>query len=250
MRPIRRGIGKRLLSMGIISSEFIERGFVPSRLSIWTEAQHRRNLMPEMNITVVKAKAEIAVDLDKLPEEMVQEVWFLGLKALLNRGMTEVTGTDSPEKRKDAMDAAKANLQKLYEGKMRRTSGQKSAKGQGEVMTEARRIAKIEVKAALKEQGHKVSYIPASEITRLANEYLATDDGKELIAQAKAAVEARNAKKGARKIDVKSVKEDAKLKEKGEALKAERKAATAAKKAGKAPPPAKQATQQGTAARH
>jgi acetylornithine deacetylase/succinyl-diaminopimelate desuccinylase-like protein len=204
--------------------------------------------MAEMQIPVVKAKADIAVDLDKLPDEMVQEIWFLGLKAMLNRGMTEVTGTDTPQKRKDAMDAAAANLERLYEGKMRRTSGQKSAKGQGEVMTEARRLAKIEVKAALKEAGHKVSYIPASEITRLANEYLATDDGKEVIALAKEAVEKRNAKKGERKIKVDSVKEDPKLVAKGEAQKASRKKATAEKK-GKTPPPAKQ-TAQGTAARH
>jgi|HubBroStandDraft_6_1064221.scaffolds.fasta_scaffold00175_48 hypothetical protein len=205
--------------------------------------------MAEMQIPVVKAKADIAVDLDKLPDEMVQEIWFLGLKAMLNRGMTEVTGTDTPQKRKDAMDAAAANLERLYEGKMRRTSGQKSAKGQGEVMTEARRLAKIEVKAALKDAGHKVSYIPASEITRLANEYLATDDGKEVIALAKDAVEKRNAKKGERKIKVDSVKEDPKLVAKGEAQKAERKKATANKK-GQTPPPAKQANQQGTAARH
>lgn len=201
--------------------------------------------MPEMQIPIVKAKGDIAVDLDKLPDEMVQEIWFLGLKAMLNRGMTEVTGKDSPEKRKDAMDAATENLQKLYEGKMRRTSGQKSAKGQGEVMTEARRLAKIEVKAALKDAGHKVSYIPASEITRLANEYLATEDGKEIIALAKEAVEKRNAKKGARKIDVSTAQEDPKLAAKGEKQKAERKKERAAK----APPPAKQATQH-SAAKH
>ena len=199
--------------------------------------------MAEMQIPVVKAKADIAVDLDKLPDEMVQEIWFLGLKAMLNRGMTEVTGTDSPQKRKDAMDAAAANLEKLYEGKMRRTSGQKSAKGQGEVMTEARRLAKIEVKAALKDAGHKVSYIPASEITRLANEYLATDDGKEVIALAKEAVEKRNAKKGERKIKVDSVKEDPKLVAKGEAQKEARKKVTKEKQA-KAPPPAKATVQQ------
>lgn len=202
--------------------------------------------MPEMQIPIVKAKGDIAVDLDKLPDEMVQEIWFLGLKAMLNRGMTEVTGKDSPEKRKDAMDAAAANLQKLYEGKMRRTSGQKSAKGQGEVMTEARRLAKIEVKAALKDAGHKVSYIPASEITRLANEYLATEDGKEIISLAKEAVEKRNAKKGARKIDVSTAQEDPKLAAKGEAQKASRKKERAQTKA---PPPAKQATQH-SAAKH
>lgn len=201
--------------------------------------------MPEMQIPIVKAKGDIAVDLDKLPDEMVQEIWFLGLKAMLNRGMTEVTGTDSPQKRKDAMDAAAANLQKLYEGKMRRTSGQKSAKGQGEVMTEARRLAKIEVKAALKDAGHKVSYIPASEITRLANEYLATEDGKEIISLAKEAVEKRNAKKGARKIDVSTAQEDPKLAAKAEKQKAERKKERAAK----TPPPAKQATQH-SAAKH
>ncbi len=203
--------------------------------------------MPEMQIPIVKAKGDIAVDLDKLPDEMVQEIWFLGLKAMLNRGMTEVTGTDSPAKRKDAMDAAAANLQKLYEGKMRRTSGQKSAEGQGEVMTEARRLAKIEVKAALKDAGHKVSYIPASEITRLANEYLATEDGKEIIALAKDAVEKRNAKKGARKIDVSTAQEDPKLVKKGEDQKAERKKERAA--SAKTPPPAKQQAQQ-SAAKH
>jgi hypothetical protein len=104
---------------------------------------------------------------------------------------------------------------------------------------EARRLAKIEVKAALKEAGHKVSYIPASEITRLANEYLATDDGKEVIALAKEAVEKRNAKKGERKIKVDSVKEDPKLVAKGEAEKAARKKATADKKAGTGHVPAK-----------
>jgi hypothetical protein len=210
--------------------------------------------MAEMQIPVVKAKADIAVDLDKLPDEMVQEIWFLGLKAMLNRGMTELTGIDTPshpnlQKRKDAMDVAAANLERLYKGEMRKTSGQKSAKGQGEVMTEARRLAKIEVKAALKEAGHKVSYIPASEITRLANEYLATDDGKEVISLAKEAVEKRNAKKGERKIKVDSVKEDPKLVAKGEAQKAERKKATAEKNAKGSPPPAK-AQAQGTAARH
>jgi hypothetical protein len=187
--------------------------------------------MADMQIPIVKGKTELTVDLDKLPDEMVQEVWFLGLKALLNRGMTEVTGNDSPDKRESAMVVANENLTKLYEGKMRRTSGAKSAKGQGEVMTEARRLAKIEVKAALKEAGHKTSYIPMSEITRLANEYLATDDGKEIIEQAKEAVEKRLAKKATRKIDVSSAKVDPKLAEKGEKQKEERKKATAAKKA-------------------
>lgn len=198
--------------------------------------------MAEMEIKVIKGRGSLKVDLEKIPPEVVAEIWAQGLITILNRGMSKIVGQDTeknpnPEKREKAMEIANKNLEKLYAGEVRKTSGVKQAKAGGEIMTEARRLAKLEVKAALKEQGVKVSYVASSEITRLSNELLNSDEGKPLIEIATKTVEARKTDKPTIKVNVTSVQVDEKLKAKAEKQKEERRAATAAKRAAQGKPP-------------
>jgi hypothetical protein len=110
-----------------------------------------------------------------------------------------------------ASDIAKKTIEDMYLGKIRRSSGAKAATsgGRGETMVEARRLAKIYVKAELKEAGLRVSLIKPAEITKLANEMIAHDPS--IVEEAKANVLARNNKTKGKKIDIAAIK--AKVKE-------------------------------------
>lgn len=153
--------------------------------------------MAELQVPVVKSKGGfIAVDLDKIPEDVVKEIWMQGLKTLVNRGMTKITttgleGKELDKAKADAMAKASENLEAIYTSKIRFTGGKKK-QATGEIMTEARRLAKALVKDAMKRDGIKVSTVEAKEITRLANELL--DDDPSIIESAKANVEARKQK--------------------------------------------------------
>lgn len=174
--------------------------------------------MATLQIPIVKGKSTIDVETDNLPEDVYREVILQGLKVILNRGTSKVTGTlypDAEELKAKAMEVAATQLEMAYAGKTKLT-GAKVKKASGAVMTEARRLARALVKEAMKEAKIKVSHVEASEITKAANALLESDPG--LIAQAEANLAERAKKPIA--IDVKSlISVNPKLVEKAEAKK-------------------------------
>ncbi len=130
-------------------------------------------------IPITKAKKNVSVDTDALPEEMYALALAEGLKALLNKNMSKITVKDlEGDELLSAQEAALAkgteNLENLMAGnlKKRKAAGKESRA----VTTEARRLAREAVKAAFKEAGKKLSGIKASVITAAADELIAEDD--------------------------------------------------------------------------
>lgn len=145
-----------------------------------------------LQIPVVKAKTTIAVDVDALPAPVFKEVVIQGLKVLVNRGTSKVTGTTYPnpdELKAKAMEIAQQQVANLMAGKVKATGGKAKEGVSGAVMTEARRIARNLVKEELKRQNEKISQYSAGDITKAANELLAAMP--ELIEQAQEALEER-----------------------------------------------------------
>lgn len=180
-------------------------------------------------VPVVKAKDFVTIESSALPDDVYNEALFLGLKALVNRGMSEVTGTNYPDEQERievAIDIARKTVADIYLGKIRRSSGIKKGAGRGELEVEKRRLAKIYVKAELKEAGLRVSLIKPAEITKLANEMIANDPSIE--EEAKANLAARAKKQKGKKIDVAALK--AKIKEDPELVEKANKKTKARKK--------------------
>lgn len=150
-------------------------------------------------VPIAKGGASIEVFTRDLPDNVYQAALLLGLKDLLNRGMTKVKspknlqGEDKAKAQAAAMEIATKNAESLRAGKLPRIAGVKTGddKIPGVVMTEARRLAKNLIKDEIKAAGGKISHYEAKDITAAANAYLETDEGKGLIEQAKANVEAR-----------------------------------------------------------
>lgn len=171
-------------------------------------------------------------------DEVMHEVILQGLKVILNRGQSKITGETYPDE-KERQEAAMAKARQTFEEMKRneiRFMGKRPKKDvTGEVMTEAMKVARAYVKQVMKDKGIKVSHVPAKEITRVAKDLVA--ENPELIEQAKATVAARKEKAAAITIrgDL-SAMVDPKLVAKSETEKAERKAASSAKKAGKVQP--------------
>lgn len=189
--------------------------------------------MTILSIPVPKAGKEafIEVDTDKdIPStEIYQYLMVLGLKTVLNRGMSKVTAADIPDSAKrmaEAMRIANLQLEAMREGKVRGAGAVKKASG--EVMTEARRIAKAMVKDGLRAAGRKPSLIPPKMITELAKQLIESDSS--IIAKAKEVVEARKAAPVSDTITAlfANVKDDPKLVEKAAKDKAKRKQLSAA----------------------
>jgi len=152
----------------------------------------------KIQVPVVKAKTTIEVDLSKLPDEMYKRALAEGLKVMLNGGMTKITGKEIPdeEKRQEAaMEVAEARLEQIYNNELRSGRGATAGKSKesGEVMVEARAIAKKLVKEAIKRQGQRIGAYTGKEITAYANEYLAQpESAADIIKQAKEAIALRN----------------------------------------------------------
>ena len=160
-----------------------------------------------LKVPVTKSKGFIEVDTSKLPDAVYREAMILGLKALANRGMTKITKETYPnadELKVAAQAQAEKNLAAMYSGKVR-ISGSKADKVSGKVMTEARRLAKITVKEALKAENIKLSHVSAKDITAAANALIAADP--EYVEKAKATIEALDNKQeaSAKKIDVRAL---------------------------------------------
>lgn len=139
-----------------------------------------------------------------LPDHVYKAVIIAGMKDLLNRGMTKIgpLKVDATKGHDEATVAATAvaamavaekNLANLKDGKLPRMAGVKAPKTgvSGEVMTEARRLARLLIKDEIKATGAKISHYSAKDISEAANAYLAGDDGPAMIAKAQANVDAR-----------------------------------------------------------
>lgn len=131
-----------------------------------------------LTIPITKAKKNVSIDTDKLPEDVYAAALAEGLKVLCNKNMSKITVKDlEGDELAAAQEAAYAkgmeNLQNLMEGnlKKRKAAGKESR----EVTTEARRLAREAVKAAFREAGKKISGIKASVITAAADELIAED---------------------------------------------------------------------------
>jgi len=166
----------------------------------------------KFEIPIVKAKDVVIIESSALPDDVYNEALYLGLKALANRGQSDVTGSNFPDEQERAEQAAAIatkTVADMYEGKVRKSSGSKSSVGKGELAQETNRLATIYVKAELKEAGLRVSLIKPAEIKKLAQEMIANDPT--IKEEAKANIAKRKEKTKGRKIDVAALK--AKIKE-------------------------------------
>ena len=198
-----------------------------------TQAETSPNTV--INVPVTKGKSTFAFSTADMPDDVYQEMLLQGAKVLLGRGMSKITKEtypDAEQLKAAAMAKAAENYEAMKAGKIRFTGGKKKV-ATGQIMTEARRLAKNIVKDEIKRQGGKVSHYEASEITKAANALLEQDPS--IVEQAKANVETRQKQvvEGAASI-VSTIKISDKLVAKAEEKKAKAKAAgLSAKQAGK-----------------
>jgi hypothetical protein len=173
--------------------------------------------MAIMQVPVVKGKGVVEIDTDAIPQDVFAEALLLGLKTLVNRGMTKVTEKElgsADAVKAEAMAIAQKNLEKVMKGDIKFSGKAKATKVSGAVNTEAMRLARIAVKDAIKAAGMKISNVKASEITAAAKELVNTNPS--FIEQATANLAERE--KAPVAIDIKSlVHEDAGLVAKNEA---------------------------------
>ena len=192
-------------------------------------------------ITLKNGAGVVEVDTSKLPDDVYREALLQGLKVLAERAMSKLTKEAYPDEdeRKAAVKAkAEANIQDMYEGKVKLTGANVVKKASGVVMTEAMRLARNLVKDRMKAEKIKISTVRASDITAAAKAFIEVDPS--IIATAEANLKAREATPI--KVDIKSlIKADpalvAKAKAKADAAKAEK--TLSAKQAGMVAPRAK-----------
>lgn len=131
-------------------------------------------------IPITKAKKNMPVNTDELPEEIYAAALAEGLKVLLNKNMSKITGMkdmDAEELEKAqvaAWNKAEENLKNLLEGNLKKRKA--ATKESREVTTEAMRLAREAIKAAYREAGKKISGIKASVITAAAKDLIAEDE--------------------------------------------------------------------------
>jgi hypothetical protein len=194
-----------------------------------------------VTIALKNAAGNVDVDTAKLPDDVYREALMQGLKVIAERGMSKLTKEAYPDEteRKQAINAkAVANVQDMYDGKVKITGAAKVKKASGAVMTEAMRLARNLVKDAMKANKIKISTVKASEITKAAK--MLIDSDSSILQTAEDNLKQREATPI--KIDIASlIKADPALVAKDEAKKAEAKAnkPLSAKQAGKVAPRAK-----------
>src|SRR6266404_5309302 len=198
--------------------------------------------MAILQVPITKGKGVVEIDSETLPDEVYKEAMLLGLKELANRGMSKLTKAstkDEDELKSLAMAQAEKNVEAILSGNIR-FLGKKAKTGESAaVMTEARRLAKNLIKDAIKAAGKRINTVEPKVITQGANDYLASDQGASLIAQAKANLEERA--KSPIKVDIEAlgIKESPKLVAKADAEKAAKKSSLSKTQAGKVAPRAK-----------
>ena len=194
-----------------------------------------------VQIALKNAAGTIEVDTARLPDDVYREALMQGLKVIAERGMSKLTKEAYPDEteRKGAIKAkAEANVQDMYDGKVKITGAKTVKKASGAVMTEAMRLARNLIKDAMKANKIKISTVKASEITKAAKAYIETNPS--IIATAEENLKKRE--ETPMTLDIKSlIKVDPELVAKDEAKKSKAKADKPLSKAqaGKVAPRAK-----------
>lgn len=202
--------------------------------------------MNVISVPIAKAGKDVTLDVDtgQLSDEMYALVMAEGLKAILNSRMSKVGPVTKLEKegkleelatnRDLALKIAQDNLTKLLAGEVKAKAAKSKSDLPREVLTEARRIARDIVKNQIRASGGKPSHYPASEITKAADAFIASDPS--IIEDAKAALAKRAENKPS--VDISTIIKEspaliAKLAEKSAKNKAP---GLSAKQAGMVPP--------------
>jgi hypothetical protein len=200
--------------------------------------------MTILSIPIVKAKGQfVSVDTEAVPEAVYQYCLELGLKSLINRGVSNHKQENFPtlaEFETESVAIAMRQYDAMVAGKTRIVGSKKTKEAGAAWMVEALRIAKISAKEQVKATGKiAVSKVKAAEWTKLAKAMIDADpEHWERVAMDSLSRSATAPVKG---LDLLSmVQEDPELVRKAEKKKADSKKATAAKAAGKTTkPPAK-----------
>lgn len=137
----------------------------------------------DFQITITKAKRQLAVASKLLSDEMFAEVIYRGLSDVLNSGMSKITtkdleGEELEKAQAAAFAKAEENLKALLAGeiKAKGSRGRKATKVPTEIKTEALRLAKAAITDQIKADGGKVSHYAKSDITKWAKELLEADE--------------------------------------------------------------------------
>jgi len=149
-------------------------------------------------VPVTKANGTVSIDTALIPQAVYEAALFIGLKHMVNMGMSKITGlktmseSELVKAQADAMKVGNANLEKIMNGtiKVPGVKAKSDGKTPKAVLDEARRMAKAKVKAILKEKGYVLKTIPAKELTAAANAFVAANPA--ILEEAKAALEARD----------------------------------------------------------
>jgi len=186
--------------------------------------------MTDFTIKIAKAKRDVVVTWDNLPDAVKAYVVEQGLSKLLNAATTKIKKDEADAEAK-AFALVEKKLENLVAGNIKARTAK--TKVSGAVAAEARRLAKAIVKAGIKAKNKKISDYAAKAITEMANLYL--EQHPELMATAEANVAAAEQLTvgAANAVNVEAMPVDpkkvaARLKKNEEA-----KAATEAKNAGK-----------------
>jgi hypothetical protein len=128
-----------------------------------------------VTIALKNAAGNVEVDTAKLPDDVYREALMQGLKVIAERGMSKITKANIPDeatRRGEIKAKAEANVQDMYDGKVKITGAKTVKKASGAVMTEAMRLARNLIKDAMKANKIKISTVKASEITKAAKAYI------------------------------------------------------------------------------
>lgn len=188
-----------------------------------------------VEIAVTKGKDVLTINLEDVPDDVYRAALVLGLKELVNKGMSKITAKDIPNedaRKAAAMAQAAKNVEAILDGTIKLPSkAAKAGKTSGAVTQEARRLAKAVIKDQIRAAGMKISHVDPKEITAAANELLKADPS--YLKMAEASLEARS-KLPATAINVKAIPISQKRVQQAEAKKAKAKkdAPLSAKQAG------------------
>lgn len=152
--------------------------------------------MALIEVPVTKGGGVVQFDTDTIPAEVYAAALAEGLKAFVNKGMAKIAtkgleGEKLEQAKAAAMKKGEENAEAIRNGTIKLPGKKAKSKVSGAIMTEAMRLARATVKAAMKEAKLKLSHYKASQISALAKQYLETDEGKKLIDKAKENLEAR-----------------------------------------------------------
>lgn len=172
--------------------------------------------MSTINVQISKAKQELQISVeDFMALDVNVQIYILeqGFGKVLNAATSKLTkekvaeeGLTDEQVADQAMGLVAKRMDELKAGKVKRTRSAGKGKVPGVVMTEARRLAKNIIKAAIKASGERISAYEPKVITEAANEYLTQHP--EVIEQAAASIE--QAKTLAGVADVSGIHTDAK----------------------------------------